>query len=118
MSQTLELNVPSTQEIGQDLVLYIGRTEFTEQNLNSILNKLDQSLEKMNKFKEEFTQTQRLLVENAKTTIAEQSRESMAKADVQNRNFGVEAAEFSKANVNAMAGHLVASQAKKKIKKT
>lgn len=111
MTQTIELNVPSTQEIGNDISSYLSRTDLSSQNLNAIINKIDESLEKMNKFKDEFTQTQRLLVENAKNTIAEQSRESIEKAEIQNRNYGVEAAEFSKANVNAVAGHLVASQA-------
>ncbi|MDC7243278.1 MAG: hypothetical protein PQJ44_04920, partial [Sphaerochaetaceae bacterium] len=80
MSETIELNVPSTQEIGTELTTFISRAEFSSANLDSIVSKINSSLDKMDKFKEEFTQTQRLLVENAKNTIEQQSRESMSRS--------------------------------------
>lgn len=111
MSETIEVSVPSTKEIGAELTSIISRADFVNQNLNSIIAKIDDSLQRMNNSREEFTQTQKQLIETAKSTIADQSRDAMEKSQVQNRNYGVEVSEFSKANVNAVAGHLVAAQA-------
>ena len=111
INQTLELAVPSSKELGIEISNLVSRSDLSSQSLNSIITKIDSTLEQMDKFREEFTQTQRALVETAKGTIEDQSKESMRKSQVQDKNYGVETAEFSKANVNAIAGHLVASQA-------
>merc|ERR1711916_264031 len=111
MTQTIDVNIPSTKELGVELSNYISRSDISNQTINSIITRIDSTLEQMDKARGEFTQTQRALVETAKGTIEDQSRESMRKSQVQDKNYGVETTEFAKANVNAVAGHLVASQA-------
>jgi flagellin-like hook-associated protein FlgL len=111
MTQTYTIRVPETKKILTELSDFISKTDFTNENLDAIILRLNNDISRLNQSKSDFTNTQKQLIEHAKTSIADQAKQTMQKGQVQQRNYNVEVAEFSKANINNVAGHLVASQA-------
>ena len=106
------LNKPETKTVSSNLAQSLKDNALTTpDDITSALLEVNKGKNELNEISENFTQGVESIEKSARNTITEQinlSKENSALRDV---DFGAEATDFSRNNVNTQLGYFVGSQA-------
>lgn len=111
-TSNFSLEKPNTAQIANDIFEVVNNYDLNKsENLNASITKVQSSYNQLQNTYEEFTELGNALESSAKELITQQRglySDNLANKD---RDFGKESTDFTKSNVSANAGYLVASQA-------
>ncbi len=102
----------NTATFANDIFETVNNSDLNNpENVSNALNKVSTASSQLNGLSEQFSQFSKQLEEKALENIKEQN--NLYKENQMNKpkDFGRESTDFSKANINANAGYLAASQA-------
>lgn len=106
------IDKPNTPEIAVEVAQEISKSDFNNPDaLQATINKVENSTNQLQNLKDQFTDLGNKLESSARVSIQEQitlSNQNKITAEI---NFGKEANDFSKTNVQANVGYLAAAQA-------
>lgn len=109
-NNTFTIEKPNLQNIKNDLYSSFSSVDNLE-DTSSFENTLDSSINQLETIKEKFNEVETEIKNIAKESISEQYKNYNENSKLREKDFGKEASDFSKTNVNANSGYLAASQA-------
>lgn len=111
-SQIFSITKPNTSLIANEIFELANNSDLNNiDNINTLGNKISTSSNELQNIYTQFTEFGNKLEENAKATIKEQINLYNENKLSKEKNFGRDSSDFSKNNINANSGYLVASQA-------
>mgnify|MGYP003571693946 CR=1 FL=1 len=110
-TETFSIEPIETKEITSELIQNIHNNPLsTNTNFNKGIEDVQQAINKINEFSNEFNEVQTQIKNSARETITDQVNLSQENAK-RVVDFGQETSDFSKTNITANAGYFVGSQA-------
>lgn len=106
------IDKPNTPDIASNLAQVISTTDFNNTDaLLETINQVESSVNQLQNLTDQFTDLGNKLESSARTSIQEQVDLSNQYKVNKEINFGKEASDFSKTNIQANVGYLAAAQA-------
>lgn len=106
------IDKPNTPDIVNQLAKEVSASDFNNtDSLQATINKVENSVNQLQNLTDQFTDLGNKLESSARVSIQDQINLSNQNQVAQEVNFGKEANDFSKTNVQANIGYLAASQA-------
>ncbi|MCP4969567.1 MAG: hypothetical protein GY932_03095 [Arcobacter sp.] len=106
------IDKPNTPEIAIELAKEVSKNDFNSTDqLQATINKVENSSHQLQNLKDQFTDLGNKLESSARTSIKDQIDLSNKNRAGNEINFGKEASDFSKTNIQANVGYLAAAQA-------
>lgn len=108
-SDSFSLEIGDTSTISQTLQNYLN--SFTYEDMQNMLGTIDQGINTINEFINEFASASSQMESSARNTLTEQVNLARANSSLTDIDFGAEVTDFNKTNLIAQLGFLAASQA-------